>query len=214
MLGFIPSSIQKMVELFRLSWNKDLIISLVFNYHMNKSILVTGISGSGKSSVYGELVKRGYKAYDIENMTDLFTMIDRRTGRTGDTYDKENLESVKQHDWICDKIKLQALVSKSAKDSAFNSMVFYCGTASNLDELLYLFDKIFLLKVSPELLRKRLSTRKSYGFGRTSEIQEWIFSWKEWWENHMLEKGAITIDANRNCQEITNDIVERSKTLE
>ncbi len=175
---------------------------------MNKSILVTGVTGSGKSSVCGELRKRGYKAYDIENMDGLFTMIDKKTGKSADEYDKNNLESVKQCDWICDKNKLQEIVRKNAKD-----VVFYCGTASNLDELLHLFDEVFLLKANPKILRERLSTRKSNDFGRTSEVQEWILSWKKWWEDHMREKGAIIIDTNRDIKEITTDIVERSKEL-
>jgi adenylate kinase family enzyme len=173
---------------------------------MNKSILITGITGSGKSSLCSELRKRGYKAYDIENMHNLFNMVHKKTGKIADKYDKDNLEWVKQHDWICDKNKLQELVRKNAK-----GIVFYCGTASNLDELLFLFDKIFLLKVSPEILRERLNTRKSNDFGRTPEVQEWVLEWKDWWENHMHEKGAININANRDLQEVVNNIVKRSK---
>jgi broad-specificity NMP kinase len=173
---------------------------------MNKSILVTGISGSGKSSVCSEMRKCGYKAYDIENMAGLFTMIDKKTGKATKKYDKNNLDWVKQHDWTCDKKKLQILMRKNAK-----GIVFYCGTASNFDELLSLFDKIFLLKARKNTLRKRLSTRKSHSFGRTSEVQEWIFSWEKWWEDHMRGKGAIIVDANRDVQKIATDILERIK---
>jgi len=174
---------------------------------MNKSILVTGISGSGKSAICNELKKLGYKTYDIEVMKGFFTLVNEKTGEIPNKYEKDNLEWVKQHHWICDKNKLQKLVRKNAK-----GIVFYCGTAFNLDELLFLFDKIFLLKVNAEILRERLSTRKSNDYGRTSEVQEWIIEWKDWWENHMLEKGAIIIDANRNVQEITTDILKRSET--
>jgi len=171
---------------------------------MNKSILITGVAGSGKSSVCSELKNRGYKAYDIENMHDLFNMVHKKTGKIADKYDNDNLEWVKQHDWICNKNKLQELVRKNTK-----SIVFYCGTASNLDELLYLFDKIFLLKAGPETIRERLNTRKTNDFGKTPEVQEWVLSWKDWWEKHILEKGAIIIDANRDIQEITTNIIER-----
>ena len=192
---------------------KKISISFVFNNYMNKSILITGISGSGKSFVCNELRKLGYRAYDIENMHDLFSMVNKTTGKKVDDYNKHNLEWLKQHDWICDKNKLQELVSRNAKEIVFWDVVFYCGTASNTDELLYLFDKVFLLKATPETIRQRLSTRKSNDFGRTSEVQEWIFSWEKWWEDHMREKGAIIIDANRDIKEITTDIVKRSEAL-
>jgi len=172
---------------------------------MNKSIFVTGIAGSGKSAICDELNKFGYKAYDIENMEGLFTMVDKKTGKPFKDYDDDNLELVKRADWICDKKKLQKLIRKSSK-----GIVFYCGVASNLDDLLPLFDKIFLLKVSQKILRERLSTRTSNDFGRTAEVRKWIFSWKKWWEDHMKEKGVIVIDVSRSPREIANDIVGRS----
>ena len=176
----------------------------IFNNHMSKSVLITDITGSGKSAVCGELKKRGYKAYDIEIMEGLFNLIDKKTGKIVNDYDKKNLEMVKRHDWVCDIKKLQNLVHKN------KGVVFYCGTAGNLDELLFLFGKIFLLKVSPEILRKRLSTRKSNDYGRTSEVQDWIIEWKDWWENHMIEKGAIVIDADRDLQRVTTNILKRN----
>ncbi|NIO44896.1 MAG: AAA family ATPase [Candidatus Aenigmarchaeota archaeon] len=181
---------------------------------MNKSILVTGVSGSGKSAICNELKKLGYRAYDIEEIHGLFNMINKSTGKITDLkdYDKHNLECIKQHDWICDKKKLQKLISKNVKKNVLNNVVFYCGTASNTDDLLTLFDKIILLKASKEIIRKRLSIRTSNDFGHTEEVQNWVFEWKEWWENHMVEKGAMTIDANHDLKEVVNDIVKKIKT--
>ena len=93
-----------------------------------------------------------------------------------------------------------------------NGIVFYNGVASNLDDLLPLFDKVFLLEVGEKILRERLSTRTSNGFARTAEVQDHLFSWKKWWEDNMKEKGAIIIDASRSLREVANDIIERSKS--
>ena len=174
---------------------------------MNKSILIIGVAGSGKSAVCDELNKLGYKVFGIEDIGGLFTMVDKKTGKPVKNFDNDNLESVRQADWICDKSKLQQLMRKNS-----NGVVFYNGTASNLNDLLPLFDKIFLLKVSQKVLRERLSTRTSNDFGRTSEVQKWVFSWKKWWEDHMKEQGAIVIDASRSLREIAEDIIERSKS--
>lgn len=174
---------------------------------MNKSILITGVAGTGKSAVCDKLNKLGYKAFGIEDIDGLFTMVNKKTGKPFKNFDNDNFEMVKQSDWICDKKKLQRLMNKNS-----NGIVFYNGTASNLDDLLPLFDKIFLLKVSQKVLRGRLSTRKSNKFGRTAEVQEWLFSWKSWWENHIKEKGAIVIDASRSLREVATDIIKRSKS--
>src|SRR3989338_5354010 len=174
---------------------------------MNKSILITGVAGTGKSAVCDELNKLGYKAFGIEDINGLFIMVHKKTGKPFKDYDDDDFEKVKQADWICDKKKLQRLMRKNS-----NGIVFYNGTASNLDDLLPLFDKIFLLKVSQKVLRERLSTRTSNDFARTAEVQKWEFSWKTWWENHMKEKSAIVIDASRSLREVANDIIGRSKS--
>ena len=77
---------------------------------MNKSILITGVSGSGKSAVCAELKKLHYNAYDIEEVPGLFKMVDKKTGKVVEDQNNENVESVKQRAWICDKNKLQWLV--------------------------------------------------------------------------------------------------------
>ena len=88
-------------------------------------------------------------------------------------------------------------------------IVFYCGSSSNFDEILPFFDKIFLLKASKKVLRERLSMRTSNKFGRTAEVQKWIFSWKKEWEAHMKEKGAIVINASRLPRAIVKDIIKK-----
>ena len=174
---------------------------------MDQSILITGVAGTGKSAVCDELNKLGYKAFGIEDIDGLFSMVNKKTAKAFKDYDNDDFEKVKQADWICDKKKLQSLMRNNS-----NGIVFYNGTASNIDDLLPLFDKIFLLKVSQKILRERLSTRTSNDFARTAEVQEWLFSWKTCWENHIKEKGAIVIDASRSVREVANEIIERSKS--
>lgn len=53
-------------------------------------------------------------------------------------------------DWICNKEKLVSIIKNEP-----NQLVFYCGSGSNLDELLYLFNKIVLLTLSPKIIKKK-----------------------------------------------------------
>jgi len=173
---------------------------------MNKSVIIIGISGSGKTAVSKELRRRGYIAYDIESIKGLCGMFDKKTGAAARKYDKSDIKSVKQHDWICNKSKLKKLMRKNTK-----GIVFYCGIVSNLIELLPLFDEVILLRASKKTLRKRLSTRKSNDFGRNPEVQEWIFSWKKWWEDRMLKRGIIVVNANQSLQKVASDILKKTK---
>ena len=172
---------------------------------MNKSILVTGISGTGKSTIANELNNQGYKAISIEDIEGLCTIINKKTGKPFKNFDINNIEMIKQSDWICNKKKLQLLLRKNSK-----GIVSYCGSSSNFDEILPFFDKIFLLKTSVKVLRERLNTRTSNKFGRTAEVQKWVFGWKNWWEAHMKEKGAIVINASRPPQVIAKEIIKKS----
>jgi len=174
---------------------------------MNKSILITGVGGSGKSLVCKELKKLRYKAYDIENIKGMFTMINKKTKKVAKNYDDDNIELVKQHDWICDKKKLKQLIKKNSKETR---PIFYCGIASNLlKDLFSLFDKVYLLKISSSTVRKRLSTRKSGEFGNIKEAQEEVLSWKDWWEDQMVKRGAVEVDANKGIKEVVKDILRR-----
>jgi len=174
---------------------------------MTKSILIAGVSGVGKSSICIELAKRGRETYDIEDIEGLFTMIDRRIGKPFVDYDNDDFEKVKNMDWICDKNKLQIIMQKNK-----NGTVYYCGTATNNDEILPLFDKVILLTASPEIIRKRLSTRITNDFARTAKVQNWVLGWKDSYEKPLIEKGAIVVDANRSLAEVADEVVEKIET--
>jgi len=171
----------------------------------NKQILITGVAGSGKSTICGEFKKLGYRAYSIEDIKGLFSLIDKKTGKIIKSYDNNDIELIKQRDWVCDKKKLQKIINKNSK-----GIVFYCGTAVNLDELIPLFNKIFLLQVDQKVLSKRLSKRKLSDLGKASEVQKWLFGWRNWWEDYIHKKGATIIGANRDIRKVAIDIINKS----
>ena len=170
---------------------------------MKKSILITGVAGSGKSTICKELKRKKYKAYDIENMKGLFKMVDEKTGKTFRKYDDDDFEKVKRAKWMCNAKKLKDLIKRKNK-----TPVFCCGIASNIDEILPFFDMTILLRASPRVLRERLSHRRRGNFGRTKEVQEWMLSWKGWIEKEKKKKGAIVINANRRPKEVAKKIIK------
>lgn len=169
---------------------------------MNKSVLVIGVSGSGKSSLSQKLREMGYSAYDADSMDRLFSMRDRNTMKPIVDYDNGDIEKVKNMRWICnvDRLK-QILVNET------NALAFYCGTASNLDEIFPLFDIVILLKASPDIIRHRLSSRTTSDFAKKAEIQDHILTYKDWWEDEVVKKGAVVIDANRDLNAVASEVV-------
>ena len=173
---------------------------------MHKSILVTGIAGSGKSTVCAELKNLGFEAYDIEDLPGFFEMIDRKTGKPPLKYDNDDLAIVKQNEWICDTTKLERLIFNNK-----SGIVFYCGTGENLSKVYSLFDKVFLLVANKTVLKERLSERPVGDFGRKSDVQKWVFSWKKSWEDRLREKGAIVIKSSGDLRTVTKRIANLSK---
>lgn len=70
-----------------------------------------------------------------------------------------------------------------------------------------------MLKANQKVLRERLSRRKPGDFGRTAEIQKWIFSWKKEWEDYYIKRGAIPINASRNLNKVVADILKKSESV-
>lgn len=173
---------------------------------MKKSILVTGVSGVGKSTISKKLNELGYKAYDMDSLPGLFAIIDKKTGKPVVDYDNENLEKVMGIDWICNKEKLASIITSESSE-----LTFYCGNASNMDEIMQLFNLVILLKIDSEVMRQRLTSRTENDFGKTAEVQDWLMTWKDWWENDMQQKGAITVYAHGSLDQIANELIEKSK---
>lgn len=170
---------------------------------MKKSIFVTGVAGSGKSSISEELNRLGHLSYDIEALDGMFKMVRKDTKKDFVDYDNADMEKVKNADWICDRNKLKALLQKQD-----DGIVFYCGVASNNNEIIPLFDRTILLKANAEAVRKRLSSREGTDdMGNTAENREWVLSWKSWWEDKMVEQGAIIVGADGNSTEVAQKIL-------
>jgi cytidylate kinase len=154
-----------------------------------KSILITGVPGSGKSSVCTELQRRGYEAYDIENIEGLFKMYKKDTGEEFIEY-VNDAEHILNADWRCDLNELQKLIATQTKEIGF-----YCGFASNIKEILPLFSSVYLLNPSNEEVHKRLRTREGSGvMGGSEESRQAVLGWKEEWENEMLAKAITILD--------------------
>jgi hypothetical protein len=134
-------------------------------------------------------------------------MVDRSTGKFAANYDNTNLNQVKQYAWTCNKERPNELIIENSKCN----LVFFCGSGSNLDQIVTLFDALILLEVSDVVLEKRLIERKVNEFGKTPEIRNFLFSeLKDDYESRIRQRGAISVNTELGIDETVRQILASS----
>jgi dephospho-CoA kinase len=123
-----------------------------------KRILVTGMSGTGKSSVVAELSARGYKAVDADSAE-----YSEWVEVSGDTSALGSPEWGAR-DWMWREDRIQALLSTEDAD-----VLFVSGCAANMGKFLSRFDHVILLSAPAEVIVERLATRTTNNYGKRPE---------------------------------------------
>jgi shikimate kinase len=120
-----------------------------------KRVLLTGMSGVGKSSVIAALAARGFKAVDTDygGFSEVVSVgADEPTG-LGDG-----------QDWVWREDRIQEVL---AADDA--EVLFLSGTSPNQGKFYPQFDHIILLSAPAEVIVERLATRTNNPYGKRPE---------------------------------------------
>ncbi len=164
---------------------------------------ITGIAGAGKSAVGRELKKRGYEIHEGDDGLSAF--YDNSTGelvaRPVDVAERTT-EWRSRNTWKMSRDKLEKL-----KERADEKPIFVCGVASNEDEYIDLFDKVFALMVNTATLKQRINERDDNSFGKLPHEMDTILEWQEGIEDHYRRIGALMIDANKPLAEVVDNIL-------
>jgi hypothetical protein len=146
-----------------------------------RNYLVEGLSGAGKSSVYEELIRRGYMAVS----TDRAWKVDAESGRPmSSTWDE------------------QRAVNELERPEP--DVLFVCGSSSDRDRFLPYFTKIFNLRIDDDTMRRRLQERTNNDFGKEPEELEHMLGLNR---NDELPAGAIDVDATQPLAQVVDDVL-------
>lgn len=167
-------------------------------------IYVTGIAGSGKSAVCRELTNRRFESHESDNgLSDFY---DNTTGmvvaRPVDVAERTK-EWRTKHTWKMSREKLLDL-----KTNTKNKNTFVCGVASNEDEYLDVFDKVFALTVDNDTLKQRIKDRDDNSFGKLPHEMDLILEWQQGIDDHYRKVGAQVIDATKPLSEFVEEILD------
>ena len=119
-------------------------------------VLLTGISGVGKSTVIGELAARGYRAPDADygGLSELVGVPDDQLTGLGPGLD-----------WVWREDRIQELLS--AEDDA--DALFLGGTSPNQGKFYPQFDHVILLTAPARVVVERLAARTNNPYGKRPE---------------------------------------------
>jgi shikimate kinase len=168
------------------------------------SYLITGISGSGKTTIGRHLRQRGYKVIETDADRDLSGYEDRRSGKR---VAREAIDVLKgdwfaTHDWNWDKQRLRELFDENRQTT-----VFYCGGSDNGPEFYDWFALCFLLYVDDETLRRRLQKRERKRFADGSAEFTRLLAWNKRTRAHGERWKMRLINASRPPEAVTDEII-------
>jgi shikimate kinase len=148
-----------------------------------KRILLTGMSGTGKSTVIGALAARGYRTIDMD-----------APGWSEDGPDG---------DWIwCERRIGEALAREDG------AVLFVSGCATNQVRFYPQFDAIVLLSAPAKVLTERLATRTTNPYGKHPDELAEVLGYLETVEP-LLRRGAThEIDTRAPLSEVVAAVLQ------
>ena len=146
-----------------------------------KRVLLTGMSGSGKSTIVAELAARGFKAVDADE------------GWSRLAPDGE---------WLWIEARIDELLATECAD-----VLFIGGTASNQVRFYSRFDYIILLSAPADVITQRLAIRPNNPFGKQPDELARVLGDLAAVEPMLRRAATHEIGTSRALDEVVDDIV-------
>lgn len=158
-------------------------------------IYITGVSGTGKTSLTEALKAKGVNAVDTDELSH---WENKHTGERTGWEPGASDAWYNEHEWLCDIAELQKVLSKTEHAVAIG----FGDNIDKSDKYLKLFDKVCILTCRPETIVARIEGRTNNHFGKHPSDMRRILEWQKEFDAEMVEKGALPLDAERPLEEL------------
>jgi shikimate kinase len=163
-----------------------------------KRILITGISGVGKSTVTSELAARGYKAVDADS--DEYS---EWVELSGELAQAAGSPVGADRDWVWSEDRIQELLS--AEDT---EVLFVSGCAANMGKFLPQFDHVVLLSAPADAIMERLRTRTNNSYGKHPDEAARVLGLKESVEPLLRRVAGREIDTSACLDDVVAGVLQ------
>lgn len=148
-----------------------------------KRVLLTGMSGTGKSALIAELSARGYKAVDAD-----YGLSER--GPDGD--------------WRWRDLLIQKLLATEDAD-----VLFLSGCATNQVEFYPQFNLVVLLSAPAEVILERLANRTTNPYGKTPDERAEVLEHLRTVEPLLRRGAGLEVDTSRALEEVVESVLQQ-----
>lgn len=159
-----------------------------------KRVLLTGMSGTGKSTLIAELAARGYKAIDTDS--------DEWSEWVPDTGEWDTSEPGTALDWVWREDRIQRLLATSDAE-----VLFVSGCKTNQGTFYAQFDQIVLLSAPTPVLVERLATRATNPYGKQPDELARILGYIESVEPRLRQTASLEVDTSAPIDQVIETIL-------
>ena len=153
-----------------------------------KRVLITGMSGTGKSTVVAALAARGHTAVDAgePGLSELVSVSDDELTGLGPG-----------KDWVWREDRIQALLATQDAD-----VLFVSGCAPNQGKFYAQFDHVVLLTAPAAVIAKRLTTRTTNPYGKDPDEVDRTLLLQQDVEPLLRRRADLEVDTTAPLDEV------------
>jgi len=166
-------------------------------------VFVTGVAGSGKSTLCAELSDRGHAAHDADDGISRHVSIVNGAAVPAPPRTEQTPDWVARHEFRFDLEKVAALAGLAAGDTP----TFLLGAAYGDDAAIELAGSSWFLHLEEPELRRRIAGRPHDQYGHAPHELESILAWHAAAAERYESLGARRLDAARPVELIADELL-------